>query len=485
MEAIRWMRQASLARLGLVGATALAGCAGQRAPGAPGILSPRFSESQEIRAGQRAAREATRTLGLVADQALQDYVQQVGSRLAAASERSQLTWTFRVVDDPMPNAFAIPGGYVFLTRGILGVMESEAELASVLAHGIGHVNARHGAQALVRQSGPQLGVWAAPVAELRSLDGGAVAGAGFLYLEHGADAERRADELAFRYMVAAGYDVTEVADVFSALARLETIGGRSALPSWLATHPDPGDRVAVAARRAGAVATLPDSLRVDGTEYLDHVEDLVYGQDPRQGFIRGSTFVHPELRFRVELPTGWSYRSLGQVVVATSPDRDAALQLTIVEQVSADEAAQRFVTQPGVQSASGVETDVVNGNPRVMVAFRATTGAGPASGLAAWFAYGGRTYQLVGIAARQADNGHAEAFRQTMGSFAAVSDPRLLDVRPNRINIVRLGRATTFAEFNRRYPSVVDAEEVALLNRVAGASARLRPGGRMKRVVKG
>jgi predicted Zn-dependent protease len=466
-------------------ATSLAACGGLGGTGGPGILSPRISEGQEIRAGQRAARESARTLGLVADQELQDYVQQVGIRLAEASERSTLPWTFRVVDDPMPNAFALPGGYVFVTRGILSVVNSEAELAGVLAHEIGHVNARHGAQSLARQSGPQLGIWAVPVTALRSLDGGSGAGVGLLFAEHGPEAERQADDLGFRYMLAAGYDARAVPDVFAALGRLEAMGGRSALPSWLATHPDPGDRVEAAAKRAGGIEEPIDSLRQHRSEYLDQIEDIVYGQDPRQGFFRNATFFHPELRFRLDLPSGWRHRNLAQAVVATSPDRDAAIQLTIVEQVGPTEAAERFIAQSGVKATGDVSTGTVNGNPAVFVPFRATTGTSNAAGLAAWIAYGGRTYQIVGVAATDAANGHAEAFRETLRSFAPATDSRLLDVRPNRINIVRLGRATTFEDFNRRYPSAVDAEELALLNRVSGPGSRLRAGGRMKRVVKG
>jgi predicted Zn-dependent protease len=384
----------------------------------------------------------------------------------------------------MPNAFALPGGYVFVTRGVLGVTNSEAELAGVLAHGIGHVNARHDLQALARQPRAQLGIWAVPVAELRSLDG-ASSGVGLLFVAHGTDAEQQADELGSRYMLAAGYDVRETADIFSALGRLEVMGGRSALPSWLTSHPDPGARAEAAARRAGTVEEPLDSLQGNRSEYLDQIEDLVYGPDPRQGFFRGATFIHPDLRFRVELPSGWQYRNLSQAVVAASPGRDAAIQLTIVEQAAPAEAAERFLGQPGVGATGDVVTDTINRNLVVMVPFRATTTAGAASGFAAWIAYGNRTYQLVGVAAGQAANGHTEAFRHTMSSFAAVTDTRLLDVRPDRINIVRLGRSTTFEQFNRRYPSVIDAEEMALLNRVAGGGSRLPAGGRMKRVVKG
>ncbi len=466
-------------------AWSLIACSGATTPGGVGILSPRISEGQEIRVGQRAAREATRTLGLVADQELQEYVQQVGTRVASESDRSDLPWTFRLVDDPMPNAFGFPGGYVFVTRGILGVLTSEAELAAVLAHEIAHVNARHASQTIRRQTGgTELGVWAAPVDEIRALDGSTNAGAGLLFMQYGPEAERQADELAFKYLLSAGYDIREMPDAFGALGRIETMGGRSALRPWLATHADPGQRAETATQRASAISDA-DSLRQYGVEYLDQIEDLIYGQDPRQGVFRGSTFVHPELRFRIDLPSGWQYRSLTQAVVATSPDRSTAVQLTIVEQVGPSEAADRFVAQSGVRATGDVSTDVINGNQAVTVPFRVVTGAGSAEGVASWLSYGGRTYQIVGIGTGQDANGHADAVRASVRSFAALGDARVPDVRPSRINIVRLGRATTFDDFNRRYPSVVEAEEVALLNRVAGGSTRLRAGTRMKRVVKG
>jgi predicted Zn-dependent protease len=446
------------------------------------LLSPRgVSEGQEIRIGQRASRESSRVVGLVADQSLQDYVQQIGAQLAETSERSQLPWTFRVLDDAMPNAFALPGGFVFVTRGLLAVANSEAELASVLAHEIAHVSARHALQGLTRPSGPDLGVWAVPVAELRALDGAATGGPGLLFTGYTADAEREADALGSRYLLAAGYEAREAGGLLSALGRLEVVGGRSALPPWLASHPEAED----AGRRTESIQEPLDSLRQHRVEYLEHIEDLVYGQDPRQGFFRGTAFIHPELRFRLQLPSGWRYRHLAQAVVATSADRNAAIQVTIADESSLTEVADRFLGQSGVSAIGQPATETVAGNPALSVPFRVSTAAGSGSGSAAWVSYGGRTYQIVSIAATDAANGHAEAFREVVRSFGPVTEARLLDVKPNRINIVRLGRATTFEDFNRRYPSAIEAEEVALLNRVSGPGARLRAGGRVKRVVKG
>src|SRR5690606_11933024 len=151
-------------------------------------------------------------MGLVEDQALQDYVHAVGSKMALASERPDLPWQFRVVDDPTPNAFAAPGGFIYVTRGMLALMDSEAELASVLGHEIGHVTARHSVTMLSRQQLAQLGlglglILSPEIAQLSEL---ASAGLSLLFMSYGRDAERQADDLGFGYALAQGYDVTQM-----------------------------------------------------------------------------------------------------------------------------------------------------------------------------------------------------------------------------------------------------------------------------------
>ncbi|HEX8907544.1 MAG TPA: M48 family metalloprotease, partial [Longimicrobiaceae bacterium] len=160
-----------------------------------------ISEAQEIQMGQQGAQEVAQTLGLLPDQALQDYVQRIGAALAAKSERPNLQWTFRAVDDPSPNAFALPGGYIFVTRGILNLMDSEAELAGVLGHEIGHVTARHTVQQLSRQQLAQLGLGIGSILSPTVAQLGNALGSGLqlLFLKYGRDDERQADELGFRY----------------------------------------------------------------------------------------------------------------------------------------------------------------------------------------------------------------------------------------------------------------------------------------------
>ena len=199
--------------------------------------------------GQQASQEVAQQLGLVDNEALQQYVQRVGARLAAESERPNLPWTFRVVDDPTPNAFALPGGFIFMTRGMMDLMDSEAELAAVLGHEIGHVTARHSVTQISRGQLAQLGLGVGSIlfpSAAQAVGGLAQTGMQLLFLSYGRDAERQADELGFRYALREGFEVREMDDVFATLLRIGQASGRSEIPSWLASHPAEPERIAAA-----------------------------------------------------------------------------------------------------------------------------------------------------------------------------------------------------------------------------------------------
>jgi predicted Zn-dependent protease len=199
----------------LVAAMAWSGCATNPATGER--LLSLISESQEIQMGKRAAQEVRQTLGLVDDRGLQAYARRVGSQLAAASERPDLPWEFHVVDDPTPNAFALPGGFIHITRGMLNLLTSEAELASILGHEIAHVTARHSVSQISKHQLTQLGlglggIFFPTVQELSPLIG---TGLNLLFLKYSRDDERQADAIGFGYMVEEGYRPSEFADVFA------------------------------------------------------------------------------------------------------------------------------------------------------------------------------------------------------------------------------------------------------------------------------
>jgi predicted Zn-dependent protease len=441
-----------------------------------------ITEAQEIQMGREGAAEVEQSMGLVPDKALQQYIQGLGAKAAKVSERPDLPWRFGVVDDPTPNAFALPGGFIYFTRGMLGLMNSEAELVSVLGHEIGHVTARHQVAMISRAQLAQAGLGLGGVLfpELEQLGGVAGVGLSLLFLRYGRDAERQADDLGFRYALDLQYDAREMGSVFTTLGRL---GGdqRSAVPAWLQTHPLPAERVQAVEARAAALDPLPPKLRTGRSEYLARIDGLVYGVNPRSGFFRDGVYLHPDLRFQFSVPPKWRTQNLSQVVMAVSPQQDAAVQLTLARDTTPDAAARRFLQRQGMQ-AGQTRRQTINGLSAVTTTFRAQTPQGVLQGLAAFIAYDGRVYQFLGYAPADAFGRYEATFGRALGSFAQLTDAKALAVQPNRLRIVTIKEPMTIAEFHRRFPSQIEAEELAVINGVPSPTTTVPAGTQLKRV---
>jgi predicted Zn-dependent protease len=465
--------------------TAQAGCA--RNPVTGQLQLALITEGQEIQMGREGAQQVEASMGLVDNPALQSYVQDLGQRLAADSERPGLPWSFGVVDDPTPNAFALPGGFIYMTRGMMNLMTTEAQLASVLGHEIGHVTARHHVARLSRQQLAQIGLGVGGVLfpNLQTLGNLAGVGLELVFLSHSRDAERQADDLGFNYTLAQGFDVREMAEVFIALQRLgEAAEQQSAIPSWLMTHPSPGNRVQAVEQRLAQVEVSPGQLRIGRQPYLERIEGLVYGVNPRNGFFRDGLFLHPDLRFQMSFPAQWQRQNLAQAVIAVSPQQNAVIQLTLATDGTPEAAAQRFVAQQGVQPGQSSRQNI-NNLPAVTVAFQAQTQQQTLQGIAAFVSHGGRVYQIVSYSPSAAYGGYAQVFQQSIRSFAPNNDPAVLNVQPNRVSIVRTTEAMTLTQFQQRFPSVIPIEELAILNQLAGPTALIPGGSLVKRVVGG
>lgn len=463
-------------------ATLAAACATNPATGERQLSL--VSEGQEIAMGRQAAQQVQQTIGLVDDADLQRYVQQVGGRLAETSERPDLPWSFGVVEDPVPNAFALPGGFIYITRGLMGLLTNEAELASVLGHEIAHVTARHSVSQISRAQLAQLGfglggILFPQVQQLSPLLG---AGLDLLFLKYGRDDEREADALGFTYVRTEGYDIREFPDVFATLERAsDEREGRAGLPGWLSTHPTSAERIEAAAAR---LAQAPQQLksRVAREAYLAQIDGLVYGENPRQGFFQEGVFYQPDLRLQMRIPSGWNAQNLTQAVVAVAPDNAAALELAIAGANGARQAFNAFAGQAGVQvGAAGQQT--INGRPAVTARFRGATQGGTLDGYVAFVEHGGRTYQITGYAASQAFSSYEPAIVRTIESFGPVTDQRILSVQPQRIDVVQIEQPQTLAQFAQRFSSRVPAERLTVLNDVPDTSSRLAAGTLVKRVV--
>lgn len=441
-----------------------------------------IGEQQEIEMGREADRDVQASLGLYPDDGLQRYVQGLGTRLAASSERPQLPWQFRVVDDPTVNAFALPGGFIYVTRGILAHMGSEAELVGVLGHEIGHVTARHSVEQMSQAQLATLGLGVAMIAseDVRQFGDLAQAGLGLMFLKFGRDDERQADDLGLRYLARLDYDPREMPKVFNTLDRVTTATGSGRIPNWLSTHPSPGDRVERLTREISALPPEEQQGEVNRDLYLAQLEGVTYGPDPREGFFKGSAFYHPGMAFQLTLPQGWKLANEKQAVGAISSGQDAIVALMLANASNAGEAERAFFNQQGVQRGQAWR--------RNFYSFQTvpdTSGQGQEIyGVVGFFEHGGRVFQLRGMSLAGRWQSYEREVLAALESFERLTDSRYLNVQPKRIEIVRLPRAMTFSEFVERYPSTIDPQTVAILNEVDD-STRLEAGRPMKRVVGG
>jgi len=428
-----------------------------------------ISEAQEIQMGTEADAQIVAQMGLHPDADLQEYVSDLGMRMALASERPDLPWTFRVVDDPMVNAFALPGGFVYITRGIMAHLTSEAELVGVLGHEIGHVTARHSASQISRQQllGGLVGAGMIFVEELRPYGEAAALGLQLMSRKYGRDDERQADDLGFRYMTTAGYNPTELIDVF---ATLEALGGgadASGIPSWLASHPDPGERQVRIQEQLASAALDPGQLDVNENPYLQRLDGMIFGENPREGYFEGTTLHHPDLEFRIDFPASWQTLNGKQAVQGVSPQNDAAMILELAEAASADAALQTFFSEGVTRVASS--SDRVNGSPARWGEFSAETEQGVLRGMVVFVEYGGLVYSIMGFAPSAAWTTHAGTVRAALGSFQRERDPAVLSIQPDRVGVVSLPTELSIAAFMDRFPSSVPSEQIALINHVRGS----------------
>jgi predicted Zn-dependent protease len=443
------------------------------------------SEGQEISLGRQADPDIVAAYGLYPDSSLQQYVRGLGERLAGLSERPDLPWTFRVLDDPVVNAFALPGGFNYVTRGILVYFNSEAELVAVMGHELGHVTARHGAQQATQQQLAQVGLLAGTILVPRFQDfaGLAQAGLGLMFLKFSRDDERQADELGLRYMYKAGYDPREMPNVFAMLESVSRAAGGGSLPVWLSTHPDPENRQQ---HIHDLIAQLPQDFSgrlVRHDEYLRRLEGMTFGADPRQGFFRGSLFLHPDLQFQINFPAGWKTQNQRNAVLAQSTSQDALMQLTIVGESTPEAALQTFLTQEGVVGGA-TASGAIHGFHSATARFQATVQQATMSGLVTCVSYRGSVYRLLAYATQAAWSNYEAAVRTSFQSFDRLADAIALAVQPLKLTIVRVERPMTLGEFQTRFPSKVDIAALARLNQL-DTTGNLAAGQLVKRVVGG
>jgi predicted Zn-dependent protease len=464
----------------VISALWLAGCARNPVTGKRELML--MSTADEIQLGQQSDKEISKTYGLYDDQDLQRYMDEMGQRLAKVSHRPDLSFTFRVLDSPVVNAFAVPGGFVYVTRGILAYLNSEAELAAVLGHEIGHITARHSAK---RYSKAQLAVLGLEVGkviseEFEKYSGLAEAGVSILFLKFSRDDERQADQLGVEYSSLGGYDATHMSRFFITLNRMHKNGGGS-LPEWFSTHPDPGDRVNTTRSLAEKWQQENPGIKlsVNRERYLNLVDGTIFGEDPRQGYVGDGVFYHPDLRFMFPVPTEWKLVNTPTQVQIVSPDGNAAILFTLGEGSDPYTAATEFVSKTGVV-VSSEENVGVGGLPAYRVRSTANTEQNSIGILSYFIAKDNRIYVFHGFSAAESFSDHEKTFAGTMSQFKRLTDPKFINVEPTRIKIVKVKSRRTLRSTLRNLGVSDDKlEEVALVNGM-GLDETLETGQKIK-----
>ena len=455
-----------------------------------------LSEAEELAIGQQQDAEIRREMGVYDDPELQRYVNDIGQQLARVSHRPNLPWTFTVIDSPAINAFALPGGYIYLTRGILAYLDDESELAGVLGHEIGHVTARHAAQAYTRQAQAGIGLAilsifvpsTAPFTDLGAT------GLSVLFLRHGREAELEADRLGVEYGSGSGFDPSGVPRFLATLARVDALSERG-VPNWLSTHPDPGSRVVKAEPVAGQFVSA-EAKTVNRDQYLERIHGLVFGDKPEDGIVRGNEFLHPLLRFAVKFPEGWELTNTPQAVLAQEPGTDHFMVLQEVEQrglrqgaagqgQSLGDAAVAAMRSAGYTVVEG-RLDKINGQDAHVGLYRGNArNVGKVLMRAAHIALGRQLYVVAGFAPEKEFEQVDKDILPSVLTFRQLSAAEASRIQPNRLDFYVVKPGDSWQSIaTRQGKSFVSAATLAIMND-REVSVQPQPGDRVKIVVEG
>ncbi len=433
-----------------------------------------MSEAQEIAMGQEADPQIIAQFGLYEDSSLQRFISEKGNQMAAISHRPNIAYHFRVVESEVLNAFAVPGGYVYFTRGIMAHFNNEAEFAGVLGHEIGHVAARHSVAQQRNQLLGQLGIIAGVVINpnLARFADVASQGLGLMFLKFGRDAERESDRLGVEYSTKIGYDAHEMAGFFTTLERQGAKTGSSELPDFLSTHPNPGDRN-VATNKLATEWQQKLNLtnpQVKRNEYLRRIDGLIYGEDPRGGFLENNVFYHPPMKFQFPTPQGWMYQNSPQVVQLAPQDGKALLMFMGGRGNTLQEAANNAVQQYKLQVLESRSVTVSSLPALYVVADQVgdqQQQQQPASvrTMSYFIQYNGSIFHFIGVSSIADFNNYVSTFNNTMQNFRQLTDPAKLNKKPDRIRIKTVANSTTLSQalqsFNMPQAKL---EELAILN---------------------
>ncbi len=417
--------------------------------------------------------------GRVADQDVQDnlrlysevpeltvLVRSLGEELASHTERPELPWTFRVLDEPAVNAFALPGGHVYVTRGLLAHLMSRDELAAVLGHELGHVAARHAAIEMRNNQAAQRRIqFISAMVDPNRQHVAAVAArsARIDLLAYGREGELEADLLGLTYLQQTTYEPAAFLTVFDLLG--EVAVDSEHVPSWLSTHPEPEQRSRALAAKIGDPDT-GDAPQVDAA-YISMLAGVVHGLDPREGTMRDDRYYHGRVGFAVDLPPGWALEQDQTGVTGLASDNLTQIGVApkFYTYTTASKATEAFFIS-GIFRRHDTTTTQVGGSAMLVTDFSIPTRMGDWLGRVGFVDFDGHVAVIMASAPATIWPQQADLIATTFGSFRPLDETERLSLAPHRIEIAELAEPGTLHDFHEAHPSTTSVAELAILNRV-------------------
>jgi predicted Zn-dependent protease len=433
-----------------------------------------MSEAQEVQLGLSYHPQVMATFGEYSDPELQAFVQAKGTEMGKISHRPNLEYHVKVVDSPVVNAFAVPGGYIYLTRGIMANLNNEAEFMGVLGHEMGHIAARHSVSQQTKQQLGTLLLIGGMIASEKFANYAqyAMQGMELLFLSFSRDDERQADALGVEYSSRTGYDGTSMADFYKVLIKMNLSEAEGGVPTFLSTHPDPGDRYNDVLRQTKVwqdSLKLP-SYKVNADSYLHLIDGMIYGEDPKQGYTMDNTFYHPELKFKFSYPPGWKLTNAPTQVTIQPADGKALMIFTLASQKTLESAADSTLAMYGLQ-LQRAEKKSINGIPAIITLSKQqaqdqSTGQVSSNAVISYFLqYGSLIYAFHGVSTEADFASYSPTMEASMKTFAQLTDPSRINVKPKRVYIKKAPRAGTLASTLTYYNMPQGMmKELALLN---------------------
>ena len=406
----------------------------------------------EEKIGAQAAKQVEAEMGLVDDPALVAYVREIGDRLAAHADREGVTWKFQVVDMKEPNAFALPGGFIYVSRGLLALVNDEDELAGVIGHEIGHVTAGHGNKRVTLGAPLSIltGIPGWFVGLVSPTVGNAIAGSSELVIApFSRSQEREADRIGAELAAKAGYDPQALATFLATLGRFEElVTGEERRGSWLDSHPPSPERAADSREFASALERAPaNPVARDRADLFGRLDGLVLGEDPGRGLLVAERFVHPELGFSLQFPPGWSVVNTPAAVGSQDPGGNAAVVLQVA--ASAKTLDQAIAEVQKGDDKIVFDRTTINGNP----AGRTRLEQSGRSIDVTWIELGGHVYQIAGVAPVRQRAAWQSSFQKTAESFRAATPAEIGKIRARRLRIATATSGESLPELLERVGS--------------------------------